>query len=159
MLHVGLGGAYVGLGRYRDALASCNEAIRLKPVDADAYVDLGSAYAGLGRYQDAVTAYNEANCLKPDYANARAGLGMTCLRLNTAERGPTEANVVWRIGRDPAGRARSKGLAVASEKGFNQPRVCILAAPGSSDASGREESPDYASVSTASRRSERQCVL
>jgi Flp pilus assembly protein TadD len=43
-----------------------DEAIRLKPNDADAYSSRGAAYYKLGQYQRAIGDYNEALRLKPD---------------------------------------------------------------------------------------------
>ena len=51
-------------GQYEAAVADCNEAIRLKPDDAGAYLNRGIAKHELGRHADAIADYDEAIRLK-----------------------------------------------------------------------------------------------
>jgi len=60
----------------RADLRGDEEAVRLKPNDADAHLILGSAYAKLGRLQDAIPEYNEAIRLRPNFAAAHYNLGI-----------------------------------------------------------------------------------
>lgn len=61
---------YFNNKQYQLAIEVLNEAIRLKPDDADAYSKRGVAYFNLGQYQLAIENYNEAIRLKPDLAKA-----------------------------------------------------------------------------------------
>ncbi|MGD0021789.1 MAG: tetratricopeptide repeat protein [Smithellaceae bacterium] len=63
-----------------------NEAIRLKPGDAEAYVNRGHAYAKLGEYQRAITDYNEAIRLKPDFSTAYNHRGIVYNNLGQYQR-------------------------------------------------------------------------
>lgn len=54
----------------RDAVRCLNNAIKLQPKYAGAYVSRGNAYADLGQYQRAVKDYTQAIIIKPDYAYA-----------------------------------------------------------------------------------------
>ena len=67
--------AYDNLGRYQDALAAYQQAIRLKPDRAEAYYNLGVTYGDLGRRHEEIAAYQQAIRLKPDYAAAHNNLG------------------------------------------------------------------------------------
>jgi tetratricopeptide (TPR) repeat protein len=62
-------------GKYEQAITAYQEAIRLKPNDAEALGNLGVAYNRLGQYDKAISAYQEAIRLKPDFARAWANLG------------------------------------------------------------------------------------
>ncbi len=66
-------------GRPSDALAHCDEAIRLEPDLAEAYNNLGKALMDLGRTPEAVGRYQEALRLKPQLAEAHNNLGMALI--------------------------------------------------------------------------------
>ena len=57
-------------GEYQKAIAEYDEALRLKPDDADAYAARGLVHYDLGEYQKAIADYDEALLLKPSYARA-----------------------------------------------------------------------------------------
>ena len=62
------GVALVHLGRYEEALAVCNKAIKIEPHDEDAWINKGIALANLNRYVEALSCFDEAIKLKPDHA-------------------------------------------------------------------------------------------
>ncbi len=62
------------LGRYREAVADCNRAIKLKDTWALAYVGRGAVYRCLGQYREAVADYRQALKLRPKMALAWGGL-------------------------------------------------------------------------------------
>ena len=66
--HFRLGGVYVELGRYKDAVEPFKQAIRIEPDNADAWFYAGYCYVELGRYKDAVESSKQAIRIKPDYA-------------------------------------------------------------------------------------------
>lgn len=69
------GDFYFNEGRYEEAIASYQRAIKLYPRYEEAYLGLGDAYKELKRYEEAVGAYKQAIKLKPNYADAFNGLG------------------------------------------------------------------------------------
>ena len=56
------GSAKDELGRYQEAIADYDEAIRLQPDDAEAYSNRGNAKAALGRYQEAPIMTKRSAC-------------------------------------------------------------------------------------------------
>src|ERR1700733_10291351 len=64
------GEAYDNVGQYARAIQDFNEAILLKPQDAEAFNGRGAAHDELGQYSLAIQDYSEAIRLKPDYARA-----------------------------------------------------------------------------------------
>ncbi|HSB20343.1 MAG TPA: tetratricopeptide repeat protein [Anaeromyxobacteraceae bacterium] len=74
------GVALISRGRYAEALASLDEAVRLDPGLAVAYSARGSALFGLGRYVDSAADYRTALSLDPSRATPLFGLG-ECNRL------------------------------------------------------------------------------
>jgi len=55
-------------GRWQEAIAEYDEAIRLNPQYAEAYNDRGIAYCNLGEHQRAIEDLNEAIRLDPQLA-------------------------------------------------------------------------------------------
>jgi tetratricopeptide (TPR) repeat protein len=72
-------------GRFDNAIASFNLAIRLHPDDASAFNSRGKAYAQKGNLYRAIADYNEAIRLKPDYATAFCNRGMVRQKLNNGK--------------------------------------------------------------------------
>ncbi|MGH9900633.1 MAG: tetratricopeptide repeat protein [Pyrinomonadaceae bacterium] len=60
LAHFFIGGAHFGLDQYREAVASFEQSIRLKPDFGEGYVYLSAAYTNLDKYQDAVAAARQA---------------------------------------------------------------------------------------------------
>lgn len=67
--------------RYEEALASCEQALRLDPNYALAYYNKGVALRELKRYEDAISAYDQAIRLDPTYAFAYQNKGIALQRL------------------------------------------------------------------------------
>lgn len=74
------GVALIGKGKYAEALASLDEAVRKDPRLAVAYSARASALFGLGRYLDSAADYRTALSLDPSQATPLFGLG-ECNRL------------------------------------------------------------------------------
>ncbi|HMF74919.1 MAG TPA: tetratricopeptide repeat protein [Bryobacteraceae bacterium] len=58
-LYRGLGGLYIAMGRYEDAITNSKEAVAHRPTFG-AYDNLGTAYLSLGRFDEAVANYQRA---------------------------------------------------------------------------------------------------
>ena len=67
---------FYSLGRLDEAIMAYNNAIRLKPDDAEAHFNLGRALKDRGCLDEAVAAYNNVIRCKPDYAEAYSDLGV-----------------------------------------------------------------------------------
>jgi len=64
--------AYMHLGQHQRAIEDTNQAIKLKPGDADGYYLRGFAYRALGQHQRAIEDCNRAIGIEPDFAAAYA---------------------------------------------------------------------------------------
>jgi len=67
--------ARLELKRHEAALASCDQAIALKPDDAEAYKNRGNALLALKQHDAAIQSYDRAILLRPDYADAHFNRG------------------------------------------------------------------------------------
>jgi len=65
-----LGSALQGQGKFEEAVAAFDDAIRARPDFAEAHGNRGNALKGLGRLEEAIESYNRAIELKPDHAEA-----------------------------------------------------------------------------------------
>jgi tetratricopeptide (TPR) repeat protein len=70
-----------------EAIQHYEEALRLRPGDAEAHDMRGATYQQLGRLEDALADYERALAAAPDNATARFHLGMANLLLGNFERG------------------------------------------------------------------------
>ena len=61
-----LGYSLLRLGRYEEAIASYDQAIKFKPDKDAAWYNRGIALVNLGRYEDAIASYDQAIKFKPD---------------------------------------------------------------------------------------------
>ena len=75
--HNNMGNVWLGTpGRFNDAVAEYEKAVRLGPELAEAHNNLGSVRARMpGRMDDAIPEFREALRLKPDFAEAHSNLG------------------------------------------------------------------------------------
>jgi tetratricopeptide (TPR) repeat protein len=75
------GAALVGVGRYRDALAVLDEALKLDPAHPPAHTAVGDALLGLERFDGAIAAYDRSLQRAPAQAQAwsRRGVALRAL--------------------------------------------------------------------------------
>lgn len=75
------GAALVGVGRYRDALAVLDEALKLDPAHPPAHTATGDALLGLERFDEAIAAYDRSLQRAPAHAQAwsRRGAALRAL--------------------------------------------------------------------------------
>jgi len=67
---------YYQEGKYDQAIAAAQEAIKLKSDCVDAYNNIGCAYNAMGQYAQAAEALNKALALRPGYQLAKNNLAM-----------------------------------------------------------------------------------
>jgi protein O-mannosyl-transferase len=75
MAHNNLCYALLLKGQTDEAIRQAQEALRLKPDDAEAHINLGKALDKMGQTDEAIRQYREALRLKPNSANAFNNLG------------------------------------------------------------------------------------
>jgi tetratricopeptide (TPR) repeat protein len=78
--HNNLGTILTAAGRWPEAMAHCEEALRLKPDYAEAHVNLGVLFGRLGELEEAIGHYEQALRIKPNSAEAHNNLGNLFLR-------------------------------------------------------------------------------
>ena len=118
-----LGVALEKAGRYDEAAAHLEEAVRLEPRNARARVDLADVQFARGRYAEAAQAYADAVRLDPGDAMTRQHLAMAHYNL---------ANREWRAGRlDAAEREYREALGSRpDDAGFHRALGMVLAEQG-----------------------------
>jgi Flp pilus assembly protein TadD len=87
MAHVNLGSTLIHQGQTDRAIGQCQQAINLKPDDAEAHNNLGIALFTEGRTDEAISEYQESLRLKPENAEAHNNFGNALLnqgRINEA---------------------------------------------------------------------------
>ncbi len=80
-----LGKAKYNLRQYSDSIKDFDEAVRLKPDNADVFINRGWAKYKVARYREAVKDFHEAICLKPDNAEAHNGRKKALEKLKQSE--------------------------------------------------------------------------
>ena len=58
-------------GRIEEALAACDQALKIDPEFVEAWINKGSALNELGRHQEAIEAYDQALKIDPGFAQAK----------------------------------------------------------------------------------------
>ena len=107
------GVAHAELGRYAEAIAEYDEAIRLRPDYAKAYFGRGNARARLGRHAEAIADYDEAIRLQPDLAEAYYNRGLAYASLGWYEEAIADYDEAIRQRPDYAEAYNNRGVAHA----------------------------------------------
>jgi tetratricopeptide (TPR) repeat protein len=104
-----------GRGRchLEEALADYNEAIRLNPGDAQAYVNRGFAKAQMGRLEEAIADFNEAIRLNPGEAASHHSRGMAQAQLGRFDESLADCEEAIRLNPGHAPGYNSRGVAKA----------------------------------------------
>jgi len=71
-----LGLYYSNSGKYREALDAFNQALRIKPDDAEAHYNLGVVYWKSGMHKEAIESFKQTIRIRPNYAEAHKDLGI-----------------------------------------------------------------------------------
>lgn len=80
-----LGKEKFNLGQFSDSIKDFDEAVRLRPDNADVLTNRGWAKYKVGRYKEAVRDFDDAIRLKPDNAEADSGREMVLEKLHQQE--------------------------------------------------------------------------
>ena len=70
-----LGAALQAIGKFKEAIDSYSQAIRINPNDPDIHYNIGLAFYNLRQFDNSANSYNKAILLKPDYSGAHHNLG------------------------------------------------------------------------------------
>jgi Flp pilus assembly protein TadD len=105
-----LGVIYYKMGRLEDAVTQYQEALKLKPNDAEVLSNLAAAYVQLGRLDDAQAEYEKALALYPGLAEAHYGLGMTYAAKGDKQKAIESLQKFLELdtGRDPVARSEAE---------------------------------------------------
>ncbi len=98
-------------GRYGEAIALCDEALKLDPNFAPAFLRRGAAKSDLGRFEEAIKDYDEAMRLKPDYATAYYNRGLAKYNLRQLEDAVKDYDEAIRLKPDYANAYNNRGNA------------------------------------------------
>lgn len=85
-----------------DSISAYEEAIRLKPDYANAYINRGVAKAHLGQYDDAIADYDEAIRLKPDDTDSYYNRGIAKHKLDLKDEAQKDFETVLNLARNDA---------------------------------------------------------
>lgn len=80
---------YVRIEQYGPALASFEEAIRLKPDHPDALFNLGACHEAVGDPLAAINIYRDVLKIRPDDPDCYANLGTSFIKMYHREKSPT----------------------------------------------------------------------
>jgi len=72
------GETYLSQGKLEEAIASCEQALKIHPNFAPAYKTLGNALQAQGRMEEARHWYAKAIEIEPNFAEVYANLGSIC---------------------------------------------------------------------------------
>jgi tetratricopeptide (TPR) repeat protein len=85
MAHNNLGMALARTGQVQGAIGQYEQALQIKPDNAEAHNNLGNALVRLGRVQEAISHYEQALRTRPDFADAHNNLGNALLRAGNVQ--------------------------------------------------------------------------
>ncbi len=90
--HSILGETFAAIGKFKEAILHCEEALRIKPDYAGAYANLGIALHKQGKFEEAIHKLRKALRLKPKDANTHVSLGATLYKQGNFEEAITHFN-------------------------------------------------------------------
>ncbi len=102
--------------RYEEALAACEQALRLDPNYALAYYNKGKAFRGLKRHEESISAYDQAIRLDPTYTNAYYNKGIALNELKRYEEAITADDQAIRLDPTDALAYYNKGVSLRELK-------------------------------------------
>ncbi|MSQ47912.1 MAG: tetratricopeptide repeat protein [Deltaproteobacteria bacterium] len=102
---------FLSEGRQRDAITAFDQAIRLNPRSAEAYLGRGMAYNETGKNEQALKDYDAALALNPQYAEAYFNRGNTYSDLGQHERALKDYNETVRLDSNHSGAVFNRSVA------------------------------------------------
>jgi tetratricopeptide (TPR) repeat protein len=99
----------------REALADCNESLRLDGNDPDTLASRGFTYLKLGQFADAIVDYDAALKVVPNHASALYGRGVVKLKQGDVEGGNADIATATAIQADIADKFAIYGVAPVVE--------------------------------------------
>src|SRR5262245_58906288 len=99
--HNNLGLVYADLGRFAEAEACYQEALRLQPGHVDAHSNLANAYKDQGRLAEAIASYDLALLYQPDAVSAHWNRSLALLQAGDFEHGWVEYEWRWQRKQTP----------------------------------------------------------
>ncbi|MEG4420703.1 tetratricopeptide repeat protein [Microcoleus sp. LAD1_D5] len=76
---------FLGQGKIKEAIAACQQAIKIRPDFIYAYVTLGNALQAGGKTEAAIRSYSQALELQPNFAEVRANIGSMYFKMGRLE--------------------------------------------------------------------------
>ena len=102
---------FIVMGEFEKVIVACNEALKIDPNLAWAYVTRGVAYAGSIQYDKAIEDYNKAIALNPNFAEAYINRGNAYYGLNNHERAIEDYNKAIALNPNHAEAYNNRGSA------------------------------------------------
>lgn len=121
--HNNLGNLLAKRGRFSEAIAHFQAAIRLKPSFADAHLNRGNALRQAGRAPEALSEYTAALHLNPKLADAETALGETLDDMGRRDEAISHFNQALRLA--PSAAAVHEQLAIALAKAGRIPEAIV----------------------------------
>ena len=84
-------------GKIQEAIRAYQQALNLKPTDAEIHNKLGDAYYYSGRLREAIEAYTEAAKLRPDNAETFYNLAIAYFESGNLAMAAAEARTLQRL--------------------------------------------------------------
>jgi tetratricopeptide (TPR) repeat protein len=105
---------------YRGAIADFNQAIRLKPNDAQPYYNRGLAHSRLGAHTGAISDYNQALRLNPKFTDAYTDRGWDYYELGNYKQAISDCNNAIELDPKYARAYYHRGIVYAAEGNYKQ---------------------------------------
>ncbi|WP_333397292.1 tetratricopeptide repeat protein [Microcoleus sp. N9_A1] len=90
-------------GKIKEAIAACQQAIKIRPDFIHAYVTLGNALQAEGKIEAAIRSYSQALELQPNFAEVRANIGSMYFKMGRLEEAITHYQEAIALRPDLAG--------------------------------------------------------
>ena len=109
----------MNLGRYEEALASYDQALKLQPDYLEAWHNRGNVLLNLGRYEEALASYDQALKIQPDAHEAWHNRGNALLNLGKYEEALASFDQALKIQPDAHEAWHNRGIAAAKSLGYD----------------------------------------
>ena len=127
-----MGASAAQIGKFDDAVLAFQQALSIKPDDAQVHYNMGNALKDQEKLEEAIDAYKEALSIKPDYAEAYLNIGATLKDQGNLEEAieaykmalsikPDYAEVHYNIGTTHNEQGKLEDAIKAQKKAFKGP--------------------------------------